>query len=163
MLPQSSGDFDPEPHPEVKNLQIHPISRSGGNLGNFVFRSGKILILRKYILEKIPRLQFLIREDISLIQKKIVVFRMTEVGCSIVRTTGNKYRIHLWQTFRTVTHPIEHGIVTNWNDMEKIWHHAFYEELGVAPEEHLVLLTEAPLTPKANREQTTQIMFETFK
>jgi len=62
----------------------------------------------------------------------------------------------------TLNYPIEHGIVKNWDDMEKIWDHTFSNELHVDPQEHSVLLTEAPLNPKANREKMATIMFETF-
>jgi actin len=60
-----------------------------------------------------------------------------------------------------VKYPIEHGIVTNWDDMEKIWNYAF-SELLVDRSEHSILLTEAILNPRSNREKMLQIQFETF-
>ena len=61
-----------------------------------------------------------------------------------------------------MSYPIDDCLVKNWDDMEKIWHHTFYNELRTAPEDHAVLVTERPRNPKANRERTTEIMFETF-
>lgn len=65
------------------------------------------------------------------------------------RTRPPWYIVHHWSWY------------CNWNEMEKIWHHTFYNKLGVAPEEHPILLRGTSLL-KANRDKTTQIMFETF-
>ncbi|CAK5280535.1 unnamed protein product [Mycena citricolor] len=61
-----------------------------------------------------------------------------------------------------IKYPMEHGIVTDWDDMERIWNWVYAEELGTLSEEHPVLLTEAPLNPRANREYAAQLLFETF-
>ena len=61
-----------------------------------------------------------------------------------------------------ITNVIEDGLITNWDDIEAVWHHTFYDCLCIAPEETPVLLTEPPLFPKESREKMTQIMFETF-
>merc|ERR1712042_374883 len=62
----------------------------------------------------------------------------------------------------SLKYPIEHGIVTNWDDMEKVWHHTFNNELRISPDESPHLHSEAPLNPKSNREKLVQIVFETF-
>eukprot|EP00438_Fugacium_kawagutii_P032955 Skav223865 [mRNA] locus=scaffold1226:140930:145722:- [translate_table: standard] len=56
--------------------------------------------------------------------------------------------------------PIEQGLVTKWEDLEHIWHHTFYTDLRVAPEELAVLLIEAPLNPQQDRETMVKTMFE---
>eukprot|EP01084_Bolivina_argentea_P127451 225396_1 len=59
-------------------------------------------------------------------------------------------------------YPIEQGIIINYDDMEKLWQHTFYNEMRIAPEESPILMSESALNPKKNREKITQIMFETF-
>jgi centractin len=61
-----------------------------------------------------------------------------------------------------IKYPMEHGIVTDWDDMERIWSWVYAEELGTLSEEHPVLLTEAPLNPRSNRDVAAQIFFDTF-
>jgi actin-related protein len=60
-----------------------------------------------------------------------------------------------------LSYPIASGIVTEWELMNKVWEYAFANELRCDASEHRVLLTEAPLNPKANREKMTEVMFET--
>jgi len=51
--------------------------------------------------------------------------------------------IELKQDILELKSPIEHGIITNWDDMQKIWEYTFYNELQIAPEENAILLTES--------------------
>ncbi|RCI12446.1 hypothetical protein L249_1140 [Ophiocordyceps polyrhachis-furcata BCC 54312] len=61
-----------------------------------------------------------------------------------------------------IRYPLEHGIVTDWDDMERIWEHVYSDALKTLSEEHPVLLTEPPLNPRSNRDTAAQILFETF-
>eukprot|EP00620_Florenciella_sp_RCC1587_P024427 CAMPEP_0182556678 /NCGR_PEP_ID=MMETSP1324-20130603/863_1 /TAXON_ID=236786 /ORGANISM="Florenciella sp., Strain RCC1587" /LENGTH=257 /DNA_ID=CAMNT_0024768607 /DNA_START=84 /DNA_END=853 /DNA_ORIENTATION=+ len=65
-------------------------------------------------------------------------------------------------------HPVKRGMVTDWDQMERLWDHTFGTELRTYPETGSVngvpvLLTEPPLNDKKSREQMARLMFETFK
>lgn len=64
--------------------------------------------------------------------------------------------------FYRVNYPIENRVVKDWDDMEKIWSYAFDYKVRVDPTVNKVMLTEAALNPKENREKMTEIMFESF-
>jgi actin-related protein len=57
--------------------------------------------------------------------------------------------------------PFHRGVVTNWDDMEKVWNHGFFNELRGDVEKEFVLTDSLAATCK-DKENMTQIMFETF-
>lgn len=58
--------------------------------------------------------------------------------------------------------PITHGQIDNWDLMERFWSKTIFKYLRAEPEDHYVLLTEPPLNAPENRENTAEIMFESF-
>lgn len=62
----------------------------------------------------------------------------------------------------TLTYPIEHGIVSDWDSMERLWRH-MYTDLNAQPSAQAVLVTEAPMNPKENREKVAEVLFENLE
>eukprot|EP01089_Gocevia_fonbrunei_P009149 TRINITY_DN2112_c0_g1_i1.p1 TRINITY_DN2112_c0_g1~~TRINITY_DN2112_c0_g1_i1.p1 ORF type:complete len:387 (+),score=79.56 TRINITY_DN2112_c0_g1_i1:138-1298(+) len=87
--------------------------------------------------------------------KRIMVGSAVE-GEHFIGSKAEEYRGLL-----KLKYPMEHGIVTDWLDMERVWNHAF-NDLHIQSEDHPVLLTEAPLNPRKNRERAAELFFETF-
>ncbi|XP_053415747.1 actin [Nycticebus coucang] len=58
--------------------------------------------------------------------------------------------------------PISRATITDWDNIEKIWHHSFYQVLHIAPEQHPLMVTEPPLNATSNREKATEILFDNF-
>lgn len=61
-----------------------------------------------------------------------------------------------------VKYPVRHGLVEDWDLMEKYMEQCIFKYLRAEPEDHHFLLTEPPLNTPENREYTAEIMFETF-
>lgn len=61
-----------------------------------------------------------------------------------------------------VKYPVRHGLVEDWDLMERFLEHCIFKYLRAEPEDHHFLLTEPPLNTPENREYTAEIMFETF-
>jgi len=61
-----------------------------------------------------------------------------------------------------IHYPIRHGMIDNWDHMERYWEQSIFKYLRAEPEDHYFLLTEPPLNPPENRENTAEIFFESF-
>jgi len=62
----------------------------------------------------------------------------------------------------SVKWPIRHGIIEDWDLMERFWEQVIFKYLRAEPEDHYFLLTEPPLNTPENREHMAEIMFESF-
>ncbi|GKY91535.1 hypothetical protein MPSEU_000126900 [Mayamaea pseudoterrestris] len=63
-------------------------------------------------------------------------------------------------------YPMDKGAVldSGWDAMEALWEHVYSKHcLNAKQEEHPILMTEAPLNPRRNRDRTAEIMFETIR
>ncbi|KAM8953129.1 actin-related protein T3 [Pelodytes ibericus] len=60
----------------------------------------------------------------------------------------------------SIKYPVEHGVVTSWDDMELIWRHVYQNDLKMNSGERPALVTEAPLNPLTNREKMIAIFFD---
>ena len=61
-----------------------------------------------------------------------------------------------------LVNPVQNGVITNWEYIEQLWRHVFFNELHIEPQDFCLLFGEKPLIPLQNREKMIQVMFETF-
>ena len=62
----------------------------------------------------------------------------------------------------TIKYPIERGMFVNWDDAHKLFHHAMYNELCIAPEDCAIIMTDTPCTLRAERERLCEELFASF-
>ncbi|XP_022905080.1 alpha-centractin-like [Onthophagus taurus] len=64
----------------------------------------------------------------------------------------------------SITYPMGHGVIENWDDMEKVWNYIYDKnQLSAFPEEHALLLTETAFNPRSNRDKILEIFYEKYK
>lgn len=61
-----------------------------------------------------------------------------------------------------IKYPLDNGIIRNWEDMLHLYDYTFDEKLKCNPGDCRIMLTEAPLNPKKNREKMVEVMFEKY-
>eukprot|EP00759_Apiculatamorpha_spiralis_P026122 PhF_6_TR29263/c0_g1_i2/m.42862/K05692/ACTB_G1; actin beta/gamma 1 len=60
-------------------------------------------------------------------------------------------------------HPVKNGKVVDWDNMERLWSHLFYDEMHVSPEECCFLMTEAPgVADNRGKDKVMEVLFESF-
>ena len=58
--------------------------------------------------------------------------------------------------------PMENNDITKLDDIEKLWYHIFHNELNIFPDQHPIILAEKYNITSKERENSLQILFETY-
>lgn len=74
---------------------------------------------------------------------------------------GHELLLHP-ETPPKLVNPLQHGAVVDWDCAQSICDYVFHTAMKIAPEEHAVLVSDPPLSPKSNREKYAELLFETF-
>lgn len=61
-----------------------------------------------------------------------------------------------------ITHPVQHGLITSWDDFELIISHIYHEQLRRSPTSSPLLLAISPKISKDDREKIVQILFDKY-
>jgi len=61
-----------------------------------------------------------------------------------------------------MSYPMDNGVVRNWEDMKHVWKYTFEEKLKENPANCKVLLTEAAMNDKRNRQKMFEVMLEEY-
>ena len=87
----------------------------------------------------------------------------------MIPNTANQLETYIGEELNTskrglykLKHPLSHGVIDHWDDMELLWKHAF-SLLKIAPNECPVLLTEANMNPTKHKRKMLEIFFEKFQ
>jgi actin-related protein 2 len=61
-----------------------------------------------------------------------------------------------------LTHPMENGVIKNWEDEKLLLDYVFRQKLEIDPAEHRIVITEAPLTSMDDRKKLLEVFYETL-
>ncbi|XP_067567379.1 actin-related protein T2 [Pseudorca crassidens] len=89
-------------------------------------------------------------------------FKMPSAGANQKKYFVGEEALHRDEVLH-LHYPIERGLITGWDDMEKLWKHLFEWGLGVKASDRPVLMTEHSLNPRETREKMAEVMFESFR
>jgi len=88
-------------------------------------------------------------------------FQDVDLNEVVVGDKAQEYR-HMLE----VKYPVQAGKILYWKgkySIHHIWKYAFEDKLGINPEDHNILLTEAPSNPRSNKIKMLEAMLETYR